>query len=185
MKEILLLLKHLLNRWRSCYVRMIVHSMENVSMAHAFVTSNTQLLTVRCPFIRNLKFTGIPLNTPLQVLNKPIAFSGCFFFRYFLIFRFLKERELHTLFSLSTHLLNRSVAVTKLRTGKKKADPIFWIRVMFFRFHQQWLFYRLQEDGLCDRRKRSCKKVTVFGVDFRNSTNMTCHINEFKVRNFH
>ena len=42
---------------------------------------------------------------------------------------------------------------------------------------------RLQGDGLCDRRQRPCKKVTVFGTDFLNSTNMTCHVKEFKVSN--
>ncbi len=42
---------------------------------------------------------------------------------------------------------------------------------------------RLQGDGLCDRRQRPCKKVTVLGTDFLNSTNMTCHVKEFKVRN--
>ena len=42
---------------------------------------------------------------------------------------------------------------------------------------------RLQGDGLCDRRKRPCKKVTVFGIHFLNSTNLTCHVKEFKVSN--
>lgn len=40
---------------------------------------------------------------------------------------------------------------------------------------------RLQGDGLCDRRNRPCKKVTVFGTDFLNSTNLTCHVKELKV----
>lgn len=30
-------------------------------------------------------------------------------------------------------------------------------------------------------RNRPCKKVTVFGTDFLNSTNLTCHVTEFKV----
>ncbi|KAL9972518.1 hypothetical protein ACROYT_G018840 [Oculina patagonica] len=41
----------------------------------------------------------------------------------------------------------------------------------------------LQGNGLCDRRKRSCRKVTVMGSGFLNSTNMTCHVKEFQVVN--
>ncbi|KAJ7351104.1 hypothetical protein OS493_036560 [Desmophyllum pertusum] len=41
---------------------------------------------------------------------------------------------------------------------------------------------RLQGNGLCDRRKRPCRKVTVLGTGFLNSTNMTCHVKEFKPR---
>ena len=44
-----------------------------------------------------------------------------------------------------------------------------------------FLSYSLQGDGLCDRRKRPCKKVTVMGSGFLNSTNMTCHVKEFTV----
>ena len=40
---------------------------------------------------------------------------------------------------------------------------------------------RLQANGLCDRRKRPCKKVTVLGTGFLNSTNVTCHIEEVEV----
>ena len=40
---------------------------------------------------------------------------------------------------------------------------------------------RLQGNGLCDRRRRPCRKVTVLGPGFLNSTNMTCHVREFKV----
>ena len=43
------------------------------------------------------------------------------------------------------------------------------------------LSYRLQGDGLCDKRKRPCKKVSVMGSGFLNSTNMTCHVKEFTV----
>lgn len=43
------------------------------------------------------------------------------------------------------------------------------------------LSYRLQGDGLCDRRERPCKKVSVMGSGFLNSTNMTCHVKEFTV----
>lgn len=41
--------------------------------------------------------------------------------------------------------------------------------------------YRLQTEGLCDRRQRPCKKVSVLGSGFINSTNLTCHIEEVKV----
>ena len=34
---------------------------------------------------------------------------------------------------------------------------------------------------MCDRGKRPCKKVTVMGSGFLNSTNMTCHVKEFTV----
>ena len=44
-----------------------------------------------------------------------------------------------------------------------------------------FMSYSLQGDGLCDRRKRTCKKVTVMGSGFLNSTNMTCHVKEFTV----
>ncbi|XP_020629148.1 von Willebrand factor D and EGF domain-containing protein-like isoform X2 [Orbicella faveolata] len=42
---------------------------------------------------------------------------------------------------------------------------------------------RLQSNGLCDRRKRPCKKVAVQGNGFLNSTNVTCHIKEIEVVN--
>jgi len=41
----------------------------------------------------------------------------------------------------------------------------------------------LQGYGLCDRRQRPCRKVTVMGTGFLNSTNMTCHVKEFAVIN--
>ena len=41
----------------------------------------------------------------------------------------------------------------------------------------------LQSDGLCDRRQRPCKRATVLGTQFLNSTNLTCHITEVKVIN--
>ena len=44
--------------------------------------------------------------------------------------------------------------------------------------------HSLQGNGLCDRRQRPCRKVTVMGTDFVNSTNMTCHIKKFKVQNY-
>lgn len=44
--------------------------------------------------------------------------------------------------------------------------------------------HRLQGNGLCDRRQRPCRKVTVMGTGFVNSTNMTCHITKFKVQNY-
>lgn len=44
--------------------------------------------------------------------------------------------------------------------------------------------HRLQGNGLCDRRQRPCRKVTVMGTGFVNSTNMTCHITKFKVHNY-
>ncbi|PFX16668.1 Fibropellin-1 [Stylophora pistillata] len=42
---------------------------------------------------------------------------------------------------------------------------------------------RLQTDGLCDRRQRACKRATVLGTQFLNSTNLTCHISEFQIWN--
>ena len=42
--------------------------------------------------------------------------------------------------------------------------------------------HRIQGSGLCDRRKRPCKKTTVRGRDFLNSVNMTCHIREIEVQ---
>ncbi|XP_078371975.1 von Willebrand factor D and EGF domain-containing protein-like isoform X3 [Oculina patagonica] len=42
---------------------------------------------------------------------------------------------------------------------------------------------KLQGDGLCDKRVRPCKKVTVMGIGWFNSTNITCHVVEFKVVN--
>ena len=44
--------------------------------------------------------------------------------------------------------------------------------------------HRIQSNGLCDRRKRPCEKTTVQGLDFLNSTNMTCHIREIQVGTF-
>ena len=44
--------------------------------------------------------------------------------------------------------------------------------------------HRLQGNGLCDRRQRPCRKVTVMGTGFVNSTNMSCHITKFKVQNY-
>ncbi|PFX16672.1 von Willebrand factor D and EGF domain-containing protein [Stylophora pistillata] len=41
----------------------------------------------------------------------------------------------------------------------------------------------LQGRGLCDKRQRPCKKVTVMGSGFINSTNVTCHVKEYKVIN--
>ncbi|PFX12900.1 von Willebrand factor D and EGF domain-containing protein [Stylophora pistillata] len=41
----------------------------------------------------------------------------------------------------------------------------------------------LQGSGLCDKRQRPCKKVTVMGNGFINSTNVTCHVKEYKVIN--
>lgn len=42
--------------------------------------------------------------------------------------------------------------------------------------------HRIQGNGLCDKRKRLCKKTTVQGRDFLNSANMTCHIREIEVQ---
>ncbi|XP_068690653.1 neurogenic locus notch homolog protein 1-like, partial [Montipora foliosa] len=41
----------------------------------------------------------------------------------------------------------------------------------------------LQANGLCDRRTRPCRKVTVLGTGFIPAENMTCHVREFKVVN--
>ncbi|XP_067041993.1 von Willebrand factor D and EGF domain-containing protein-like isoform X3 [Acropora muricata] len=43
--------------------------------------------------------------------------------------------------------------------------------------------FSLQGNGLCDRRTRPCRKVTVLGTGFIPSENMTCHVEEFKVVN--
>ena len=40
----------------------------------------------------------------------------------------------------------------------------------------------LQGNGLCDRRTRPCRKVTVLGTGFIPSENMTCHLEEVRVR---
>ncbi|XP_068703048.1 von Willebrand factor D and EGF domain-containing protein-like isoform X2 [Montipora foliosa] len=42
---------------------------------------------------------------------------------------------------------------------------------------------RIQGKGLCDRRKRPCKKAAVQGRDFLDSPNMTCHIEEIEIVN--
>ena len=34
---------------------------------------------------------------------------------------------------------------------------------------------------MCDRRKRRCKKVSVLGTGYLNSTNVTCHVEEMEV----
>ncbi|XP_067041983.1 uncharacterized protein [Acropora muricata] len=39
----------------------------------------------------------------------------------------------------------------------------------------------LQGNGLCDRRNRQCRKVTVLGSGFIPSENMTCHLEEVRV----
>ena len=41
--------------------------------------------------------------------------------------------------------------------------------------------WRLQGRGLCDQRERPCGKVTVYGRGFISSSNLTCHIQEYKV----
>ena len=41
--------------------------------------------------------------------------------------------------------------------------------------------WRLQGRGLCDQRERPCRKVTVYGRGFISSSNLTCHIQEYKV----
>ncbi|XP_068693084.1 von Willebrand factor D and EGF domain-containing protein-like isoform X2 [Montipora foliosa] len=41
----------------------------------------------------------------------------------------------------------------------------------------------LQTNGLCDRRTRPCRKVTVLGTSFIPTENLTCHVREFKVVN--
>ena len=40
----------------------------------------------------------------------------------------------------------------------------------------------LQGNGLCDRRTRPCRKVAVLGTGFIPSENMTCHVEELRVR---
>ncbi|XP_068690657.1 uncharacterized protein [Montipora foliosa] len=49
--------------------------------------------------------------------------------------------------------------------------------------YQRPRIIQLQSNGLCDKRVRPCKKVTVMGSGFLNSTNLTCHLQEFKVVN--
>ena len=48
----------------------------------------------------------------------------------------------------------------------------------------QFFNHRIQSNGLCDRRKRPCKKTTVQGRALLNSTKMTCHIRETEVRTY-
>jgi len=42
--------------------------------------------------------------------------------------------------------------------------------------------YRMAEYGLCDVRYMDCSKVIVFGSNFVKSENLTCHLEEVKVR---
>ncbi|XP_015775662.1 PREDICTED: von Willebrand factor D and EGF domain-containing protein-like [Acropora digitifera] len=49
--------------------------------------------------------------------------------------------------------------------------------------YQRPTITRIQSNGLCDRRKRPCEKITVQGRDFLNSTNITCHIREIEIVN--
>ncbi|XP_048578079.1 von Willebrand factor D and EGF domain-containing protein [Nematostella vectensis] len=39
----------------------------------------------------------------------------------------------------------------------------------------------IYDGGLCDKRKRPCKKTNIFGDGFLDSENLTCHVTEFKV----
>jgi len=39
--------------------------------------------------------------------------------------------------------------------------------------------------GLCDVRTMNCSHVIVYGTDFINSPNLTCHFQETKVRRLH
>ena len=42
--------------------------------------------------------------------------------------------------------------------------------------------FRVIDGGLCDVRRRPCKKTNIFGQGFIDSDNITCHVTEFKVR---
>ena len=55
------------------------------------------------------------------------------------------------------------------------SSSLFFLHLVIFN-------HRIQGNGLCDKRKRLCKKTTVQGRDFLNSANMTCHIREIKVQ---
>jgi hypothetical protein len=40
----------------------------------------------------------------------------------------------------------------------------------------------IRKDGLCDVRRRPCENVGIYGFPFLNSENLTCHVQEYKVR---
>ena len=40
----------------------------------------------------------------------------------------------------------------------------------------------IRKDGLCDVRRRPCRNVGIYGFPFLDSKNLTCHVQEFKVK---
>jgi hypothetical protein len=58
----------------------------------------------------------------------------------------------------------------------------FSINFMYSRlFLSHFVNFRIYDGGLCDIRRRPCKKTDIFGQDFISSENLTCHVQEFKV----
>ena len=43
------------------------------------------------------------------------------------------------------------------------------------------LIFDIRKSGLCDRRRRPCRNVGVFGYPLLDSENLTCHVQEYKV----
>jgi hypothetical protein len=40
----------------------------------------------------------------------------------------------------------------------------------------------IRKDGICDVRRRPCRNVGIYGFPFLDSENLTCHVQEYKVR---
>jgi hypothetical protein len=43
------------------------------------------------------------------------------------------------------------------------------------------ILFDIRKFGLCDRRRRPCRNVGIFGFPLLDSENLTCHIQEYKV----
>ena len=54
---------------------------------------------------------------------------------------------------------------------------MFCLKLFFLFYH----LFSIQSRGLCDIRQRPCKITTVFGEKFLDSSNLTCHMEFFKV----
>jgi hypothetical protein len=44
------------------------------------------------------------------------------------------------------------------------------------------ILYDIRKSGLCDVRRRPCRNVGIYGYPLLDSENLTCHVQEFKVR---
>lgn len=99
------------------------------------------------------------------------------------------ERTPQVIFFLKNCILNREKSATSTqRTTMDSFATVYLFdgsisnpNIVFLALTNV-ISIRLQSDGLCDKRKRPCKQVTVLGTGFLNSKNMTCHVKEFKVR---